>query len=61
MGAAVERYADMPVVTSDNPRTEEPDTIIAEILTGMSPDADRVVEVMDRVLSEDYVTRTCGE
>jgi len=44
MGAAVERYADMPVVTSDNPRTEEPEAIIAQILNGMSPDGDRLVD-----------------
>ena len=36
MGAAVERVADLPIVTSDNPRTEEPAAIIAEILPGFS-------------------------
>jgi len=36
MGAAAERLADRVVVTSDNPRTEEPRAIIADILRGMN-------------------------
>ncbi len=35
MGAVAAKYADVAVVTSDNPRSEEPEAIIAEILTGM--------------------------
>jgi len=35
MGAAVARGADLAVVTSDNPRTEEPEAIIAQILPGL--------------------------
>ena len=35
MGAIAERLADVAVVTSDNPRTEDPDTIIDDIETGM--------------------------
>ncbi|MCP3954643.1 MAG: UDP-N-acetylmuramoyl-L-alanyl-D-glutamate--2,6-diaminopimelate ligase [Desulfobacterales bacterium] len=34
MGAIAGRRADIAVVTSDNPRTEDPDAIIAEILEG---------------------------
>jgi UDP-N-acetylmuramoyl-L-alanyl-D-glutamate--2,6-diaminopimelate ligase len=34
MGAAARRLADHTVVTSDNPRSEQPDAIIAAILTG---------------------------
>jgi UDP-N-acetylmuramoyl-L-alanyl-D-glutamate--2,6-diaminopimelate ligase len=37
MGAVAERLADMVVVTSDNPRTEQPAAIIDEILAGLSP------------------------
>ena len=37
MGAVVQALADVAVVTSDNPRTEEPMDIIVEILTGMDP------------------------
>ena len=36
MGAVVEELADLAVVTSDNPRTEEPAAIIRDILAGMS-------------------------
>ena len=35
MGAAVARHADVALVTSDNPREEDPHHIIADILTGM--------------------------
>jgi UDP-N-acetylmuramoyl-L-alanyl-D-glutamate--2,6-diaminopimelate ligase len=35
MGEVVSRLADVAIVTSDNPRSEEPDAIITEILTGM--------------------------
>ena len=36
MGAAAERLADRVIVTSDNPRSEDPDRIIDEIVSGMS-------------------------
>jgi UDP-N-acetylmuramoyl-L-alanyl-D-glutamate--2,6-diaminopimelate ligase len=47
MGAIAAREADIAIVTSDNPRSEDPDAIIAEILTGIDDrtgvevDADR--------------------
>ena len=40
MGEVVSRLADRAIVTSDNPRSEEPAAIIDEILTGMSGDED---------------------
>ncbi len=40
MGGIAARLADLAVVTSDNPRTEDPGTIIAEILAGV-PESDR--------------------
>jgi len=36
MGAIAERGADCAIVTSDNPRTEDPDAIIDDIETGMN-------------------------
>jgi UDP-N-acetylmuramoyl-L-alanyl-D-glutamate--2,6-diaminopimelate ligase len=38
MAAAVAHHADGAIVTSDNPRSERPDTIITEICTGMPLD-----------------------
>ena len=35
MGEIAARLADLPVVTSDNPRSEDPEAIIAQILAGM--------------------------
>jgi UDP-N-acetylmuramoyl-L-alanyl-D-glutamate--2,6-diaminopimelate ligase len=40
MGAIASRLADVPIVTSDNPRSEEPEVIIEEILAGMEPGAE---------------------
>ena len=39
MGQVAQRQADCVVVTSDNPRGEDPDAIIAQILGGMAPSA----------------------
>jgi UDP-N-acetylmuramoyl-L-alanyl-D-glutamate--2,6-diaminopimelate ligase len=38
MGAAVAAHADLSIVTSDNPRNEDPAQIVAAILAGMPPD-----------------------
>jgi UDP-N-acetylmuramoyl-L-alanyl-D-glutamate--2,6-diaminopimelate ligase len=40
MGGIASRLADVPIVTSDNPRSEEPEAIIEEILAGMEPGAE---------------------
>ncbi|MAW63142.1 MAG: UDP-N-acetylmuramoyl-L-alanyl-D-glutamate--2,6-diaminopimelate ligase [Acidobacteria bacterium] len=40
MGAVADRLSDLVVVTSDNPRHEEPDAIIAEIRLGIEAPAD---------------------
>lgn len=45
MARAVAEYADSIYVTSDNPRTEPPQQIIDEILTGFEPEERRRVEV----------------
>ena len=38
MGKIAENLSDLVVVTSDNPRTEEPEAIVNDILAGMSKD-----------------------
>ena len=49
MGEAVAAVADRPVITSDNPRTEDPAVIMDEILAGIPEDGrDRVVLEKDR-------------
>ena len=37
MGALAARYSDLTIVTSDNPRTEDPHAIIAQIVGGIRP------------------------
>ena len=44
MGEAARRLADRVIVTSDNPRSEDPEAIIDEIMVGAGPDAEREVE-----------------
>ncbi len=42
MGAIATKLADLTIITSDNPRTEDPDTIIAEIVAGAAEGRFRV-------------------
>jgi UDP-N-acetylmuramoyl-L-alanyl-D-glutamate--2,6-diaminopimelate ligase len=49
MGAAAGSLADVVVLTSDNPRSEDPDTIISEILPGLSECTAQVHVEPDRV------------
>ncbi|HET9105282.1 MAG TPA: UDP-N-acetylmuramoyl-L-alanyl-D-glutamate--2,6-diaminopimelate ligase [Solirubrobacteraceae bacterium] len=44
MGEIAARLADHVIVTSDNPRSEDPEAIIAEILTGISGTVDHEVD-----------------
>jgi UDP-N-acetylmuramoyl-L-alanyl-D-glutamate--2,6-diaminopimelate ligase len=44
MGEIAARLADRPVVTSDNPRSEDPGAIIDEILAGMPPGIEHHVD-----------------
>jgi UDP-N-acetylmuramoyl-L-alanyl-D-glutamate--2,6-diaminopimelate ligase len=49
MAQVAERLADAIVVTSDNPRTEDPNAIIGEILTGFEdPGSERITVESDR-------------
>jgi len=41
MGAVAGRLSDLIVITSDNPRSEDPDRIIEEIQRGITPDTRR--------------------
>jgi UDP-N-acetylmuramoyl-L-alanyl-D-glutamate--2,6-diaminopimelate ligase len=44
MGAIARRLADRVIVTSDNPRSEDPEAIIEEILVGTGPDVEYEVD-----------------
>jgi UDP-N-acetylmuramoyl-L-alanyl-D-glutamate--2,6-diaminopimelate ligase len=44
MGEIASRLADRVIVTSDNPRSEDPDAIIEDILAGTGPDAEHEVD-----------------
>jgi UDP-N-acetylmuramoyl-L-alanyl-D-glutamate--2,6-diaminopimelate ligase len=48
MGEIAARLADVAIVTSDNPRSEDPDAIIDEIFTGIPRGAPNVVRDADR-------------
>lgn len=48
MGEISSRYADLTIVTSDNPRFEEPEAIIEDILTGVKKADGAYVTVPDR-------------
>ena len=41
MGAVAARLSDLVIITSDNPRTEDPDRIIEEIIRGLAVPAER--------------------
>lgn len=44
MGKIVEKYADCAVITSDNPRHEEPQAIIEQIVSGLAVDSTAIIE-----------------
>ncbi|MDE7133207.1 MAG: UDP-N-acetylmuramoyl-L-alanyl-D-glutamate--2,6-diaminopimelate ligase [Lachnospiraceae bacterium] len=48
MGEVSGRMADLTIITSDNPRTEEPQAIIDDIKTGIGRTDGRYVEICDR-------------
>ena len=49
MGAIASEKADLCIVTSDNPRTEEPEAIIDEIMEGVEGKSAQVLRICDRV------------
>jgi UDP-N-acetylmuramoyl-L-alanyl-D-glutamate--2,6-diaminopimelate ligase len=57
MGREAEEYADIVVVTSDNPRSEDPQAIIAEILAGLRRPENATVQVDRRVAIHDAVAQ----
>jgi UDP-N-acetylmuramoyl-L-alanyl-D-glutamate--2,6-diaminopimelate ligase len=55
MGEAARRLSDRVVVTSDNPRSEQPEAIIDEVIEGAGPEVEREVDrrrAITRVIEE---------
>ena len=55
MGEVSGRLADLTVITSDNPRFEEPQAIIEDILTGMKKTDGEYISIVDRREAISYV------
>lgn len=55
MGEVSGNLADLSVITSDNPRTEEPKAIIDDILTGIKKTNGKYVEIIDRRKAIEWV------
>ena len=49
MGKVAARNSDIVIVTSDNPRTEEPEKIIADIISGMTDERTEYHVICDRI------------
>ena len=50
MGEAARQFADVVIITDDNPRTEDPATIRAEVLAGAGPEATEVGDRAEAIL-----------
>lgn len=48
MGRIVAELSDIPVITSDNPRSEDPDAILKEVEAGVKPVTDQYEMIVDR-------------
>ncbi|HEY4600398.1 MAG TPA: UDP-N-acetylmuramoyl-L-alanyl-D-glutamate--2,6-diaminopimelate ligase [Cerasibacillus sp.] len=48
------KYADEAIFTSDNPRTEDPDRIIEDMIQGLNPDETNYTVIVDRKKAIDY-------
>lgn len=57
MGEIAARYADFCIITSDNPRFEEPYDIISEIEKGIKPSGKKYVSVTEREAATEYAIR----
>lgn len=54
MGRIATELADFTIVTSDNPRTEDPDEIIREIVAGCTGGKKKYIAITDRVKAIEY-------
>ena len=61
MAAVGRRYSDMLIITSDNPRTEDPNGIIADMTEGVEPRDPGVVVIADREEAIKHAVSKAGE
>ena len=71
MGAIAEKLSDKIVITSDNPRTEDPQTIITDIIAGLKsvntesvivePDRGRAIELLKTIANNNDVVVIAGK
>lgn len=62
MGRTAEELADLVIVTSDNPRTEDPDAIIRDILSGMNDQSRHlVIRSRRRAIEHAILTAKSGD
>jgi UDP-N-acetylmuramoyl-L-alanyl-D-glutamate--2,6-diaminopimelate ligase len=57
MGAIAEKNSDLPIITSDNPREEDPQAIISQILSGFSDRAKPLAIVCRRTAISEAIKR----
>ncbi|MHC4109955.1 MAG: UDP-N-acetylmuramoyl-L-alanyl-D-glutamate--2,6-diaminopimelate ligase [Planctomycetota bacterium] len=61
MARVAEQLADFIIVTSDNPRTERPDDIISEVVTGFeNPDSQTIMIEPDRKKAIEFTIKTAA-
>ncbi len=56
MGETAGRYADFSIITSDNPRSEDPASIVADLEAGLKPTGAPYVAIVDRREAIRYAT-----
>ena len=71
MGKIAQNLSDKIIVTSDNPRSEDPEQIIADILSGLKvinpktvivePDRGHAIEILSKMAKEDDVIIVAGK
>lgn len=61
MGEVAGKYADFCIVTSDNPRYEDPYDIICDIEKGLKPTGKNYVTVSERDVATEYAIRLLGK
>lgn len=61
MGEVSSRLADLTIVTSDNPRTEKPEDIIADIVVGVEREEGEYVTIPDRADAIRYAIENARE